>query len=297
MQIDHFIESNDIIDNPPALRARLRQKGYLFFRDIFPREDVLTLRRQTLELCDEAGWLKTDTDLMDGITDHEPMLEGQEAWQPVYEKLNKLETFHRLKLHPSALSVMARIFEEEAFALPRSIARIAFPRDNDRITQPHQDWFYVRGSLDTISCWAPMGDIPAEVGGLMLLEGSHKAGILPTRPAQGPGGNSVVTDPDLRWLAVDYQAGDALFFNSLTIHGARPNQTVDRLRLSVDYRYVGISHAVAADWLLPHYSWLGDRFSWDNLDRDWQDQSLRRYWERGPQIKTVPGYRFSVREE
>jgi hypothetical protein len=297
MQIDHFAESNDIIDDAPALRARLRKDGYLFFREIFPEEDILTLRRQSLELCDEAGWIKDNTNLMDGITDHEPILEGQEPWQPVYEKLNKLETFHRLKLHPNALSVMASVFEEEAFALPRSIARIAFPRDNDRITQPHQDWYYVRGSLDTISCWAPLGDIPEEVGGLMLVEGSHKAGILPTRAAQGPGGNTVEVDPALRWLATDYRAGDVLFFKSLTIHGARPNQTYDRLRLSVDYRYVGISHSVTADWMLPHFSWLGDNFSWDNLDKEWQDQSLRRYWEHGPKVKTVPGYRFSVRAE
>jgi hypothetical protein len=288
MDIGRFTESNDILDDPPALRSRLMKYGYLFVRELLPKDKVLELRRQILEVCVQAGWLRPGSDIMEGLTDHEPILESEPPWIPVYEKVNKLETFHRLKLHPNVRQMMEAIFEEPVFCLPTTIARIAFPRDNERATQPHQDWIFIQGSTETLSCWAPLGDIPEAVGGLMILEGSHKSGLLVPRLAPGPGGNTVDVDPTLRWLATDYRAGDVLFFKQLAIHGARPNQTLDRLRLSVDFRYTGISHTITELWLEPHFSHLNDVFSWDNLDKDWTDGELRRYWERGPKMKTIP---------
>ena len=78
----HFKESNDLLDNPPALRKRMRDDGYLFLRDILPKDKVLHLRRRILEFCQEAGWLKEGSNLEDALTDCEPILEGAEEWRP-----------------------------------------------------------------------------------------------------------------------------------------------------------------------------------------------------------------------
>jgi hypothetical protein len=285
-RVQPFVESNDILNNPTALLRRLHRDGYLFVRGLLPREDVLDLRRRILTFCDAEGWLRKGADLMDGLTDREPLVEGEPAWEPVYEKIQACEQFHRLKLHPNVRKLMEGIFDEQVVALPMTIARVAFPRDNARATAPHQDWLYVQGSTETISCWAPLGDVPEEVGGLQVLAGSHKTGFLVPRKAQGPGGNTVPIDPTLPWVASDFRAGDLLMFLQLTIHGARPNHTPDRLRLSMDFRYTGISHCISENWLKPHFNWLGPRFSWDNLDKNWKDQSLRRYWERIPGLRT-----------
>ncbi len=282
----HLITSHELLDDPPALRKRLRDEGYLFLREFLPREDVLELRRQTMALCRDAGWLRPGTDPMDGLTDHPPLLEGEEAWRPTYAKLQALEPFHRLKLDRRLHGTMEDLFQEPAYALPNTIARIAFPRDNERGTQPHQDWYYVGGSTEIISCWVPMGDIPEAVGGLRVLAGSHKAGFLRPREAGGPGGYTVDVDPTLTWHQSDYRAGDLLMFKALTIHASAPNHTPDVLRLSMDFRYTGESHAITADCLKPHFFWLGDPFSWEVLDRDWRDSPTARYWERIPNIKT-----------
>ncbi|NQU10682.1 phytanoyl-CoA dioxygenase family protein [bacterium] len=287
-QIQPFTESNDLLGNPDALLRRLRRDGYLFIRGLLPRAEVLTVRRQILEICQQAGWLRPGTDLQDGITDHEPLVEGEPEWQPVYQAVQKLESFHRLKLHRNVRQLMEDLFAEPGFCLPMTIGRIAFPRDNARATQPHQDWLYVQGSSETLSCWAPLGDVPAAVGGLKILAGSHQAGFLVPRQASGPGGNTVSIDPTLTWVASPYQAGDLLLFHQFTVHGARENVTPDRLRVSIDFRWTGVSHTVCENWMKPHFHWLGPQFSWDNLDRDWQDQDLRRYWERGPRMKTCP---------
>ena len=287
-QVQPLIESNDILTDPTALQRRLRRDGYLFIRELLPRADVLDLRRRVLQFCDEEGWLRKGSDVMAGLTDHAPVAEGEPAWEPVYEKIQACEQFHRLKMHANVRQLMERLFAEPIVPLPMSIARVAFPRDNARATAPHQDWLYVQGSTETITCWATLGDVPETVGGLKILAGSHKTGFLVPRKAQGPGGNVVRVDPSLPWVASAYRAGDVLMFLPLTIHGARPNHTPDQLRLSIDYRYTGISHCISETWLKPHFSWLGPRFSWDSLDKNWTDPSLRRYWERIPNLRTCP---------
>ena len=287
-----FIESNDLLGDAAALRRRMREEGYLFFRDLLPRDQVLDLRRRILEFCAEEGWLREGSELMDGLTDHEPIAEGQEAWRPVYAKVQALEAFHRLKLDAGVHRLMEGLFEEEVFALPMTIARMAFPRDNQRGTQPHQDWLYVGGSTEIISCWGPLGDVPVEVGGLKLLRGSHKAGFLAPRPAPGPGGNIVWVDPDLEWVQSDYRAGDLLLFKALTVHASADNYTSDRMRLSIDFRYAGRSHTITDGWMLPHFNWLGEPFTWDTLDKTWRDSPVSRYWEKLGPIKTKPHERF-----
>lgn len=290
--MNYFVESNHLLDDPPLLRRQLRDDGYLFLRDILPTEEVLGLRKSILEFCQEAGWLRDGANLMDGLTDHAPILEGQEEWRPIYAKLQSLEAFHRLKLHHQVHEIMEDIFQESVFALPMTIARIAFPRDNERGTQPHQDWLYVGGSTEIISCWAPLGDVPVEVGGLKLLVGSHKSGFLAPRPAPGPGGNIVPIDSNLEWFQTDYRMGDLLLFKSLTVHAAADNHTQDVLRLSIDFRYAGESHVITEGWLQPHFNWLGDPFSWDELDKDWRDSPTARYWEQLPDLKVTTHERF-----
>jgi hypothetical protein len=288
----HFTESNDLLNDPPLLRKRLSDDGYLFLRDILPKEDVLSLRRRILEFCREAGWLRAGSNLMDGLTDHAPLLEGEPEWRPVYAKVQALEAFHRLKLHDNVRKIMEDLFQEPVFALPMTIARVAFPRDNERSTQPHQDWLYVGGSTEIISCWAPLGDIPQAVGGLKILRGSHKAGFLAPQPAPGPGGNTVDVDPTLEWLQADYRTGDVLLFKALTVHAAAENHTPDVLRLSIDFRYAGESHTITEPWLKPHFHWLGEPFTWDVLDKEWRNSPTARYWERLPNLKTKPHERF-----
>lgn len=284
----NFLVSNPLLQDPVALQRRYRREGYLFFRGLLPRAEVLEVRAAALAAAAAEGWLWPGSDPMAGLTDHVPVAEGEKAWIPVYERLQRAECFHRLKLHANVRRVMEILLDEPAWPLPMTIARLAFPRDNARQTAPHQDWLYVQGSLETISCWVPLGDVPHEVGGLKILAGSHKAGILIPRPAKGPGGNVVPCDETLPWVASEYRAGDVLLFNALTVHGARPNHTPDRLRLSMDFRWTGMSCSVVAGWMKPHFHWLGPTFQWDSLDQDWQDASLRRYWERLPGLKVRP---------
>ena len=137
----------------------MRDDGYLFFRGIIPKNEILQLRLQILEICQEAGWLRPDAKLMDGLTDHAPLLEGEDKYKEVYARVQALEAFHRLMVNKDIISLMESIFQEPVFPFPQTIGRMAVPNDNARKTHPHQDWIFVGGSTETISCWAPLGDI------------------------------------------------------------------------------------------------------------------------------------------
>ena len=282
-----FKESNSLLNDPPGLRKRLRDDGYLFLRSILPKEEVVNLSHQILEICEEAGWLRPGSNFIDGQIERAPITERDDEYVPVYAQIQALETFHRLKLNKKIISIMETIFQEPVIPFPATIGRISFPRNNERATPPHQDWIFVRGSIDTLSCWVPLGDIPSDVGGLKILEGSHKAGFLEPRPSPGPGGRTVYVDPSLEWAHSNYCSGDILIFKMLTIHSAAANLTPDLLRLSADFRYTGESHVIDEEWLLPHFYDLGKPFTWEILEKEWCDSPTAHYWDRFPNLKTT----------
>ena len=81
------------------------------------------------------------------------------------------------------------------------------------------------------------------------------------------------------WFSTDYQVGDTLIFSALTIHMALPNETDDRLRVSLDNRYQAIGDPIAEHMLEPHLSNLSP-FGWEQVYRDWGSDELKYYWKR-----------------
>ena len=241
-----FQDSNDIRSDSEALRARMKEDGYLFFRGLVPPEPVLQVRRETLELCQEVGWMDPRRDLMEGMvrSDLPPSTEGKPEYMPVYKKMLHLQSFSELPSHPALVDVAWRQLGGEVLVHPRRIGRMVFPHNVGATTPPHQDHFYIRGAVETYSCWMPLGDCPQVLGGLAVLRGSHEAGFVEHHvfTPGAVGGRGVDPEGDFGhlthdWRTSDFGVGDALFFHSHTVHKALPNLTEDRLRLSTDNRY------------------------------------------------------------
>jgi hypothetical protein len=152
-----------------------------------------------------------------------------------------------------------------------------FPNNNAFKTPPHQDYIHIQGAEATYTAWFPLGDCPADLGGLAVLAGSHRAGVLPVSPAPGAGGVGVETeDLALSWVTGDFLLGDVLLFHSHTVHRALDNRSPDRLRLSVDFRYQGMSAPVTEGSLKPHFS----RLPWDDIYAGWKSHRFQYYWRR-----------------
>ena len=64
-----FTESTAIANDGVALRDRFATDGYLFVKNLMPKEVLEAVRLRCLEVIAEAGWLKTGTPVDAAITD------------------------------------------------------------------------------------------------------------------------------------------------------------------------------------------------------------------------------------
>ncbi len=253
-----FIEA-DATQNAATLREQMERDGYLFFRALVPAAEVLQVRRDVLEVLSEAGWIDPAHDLMEGIAypGIEPKTEGMREYTDVYRKVLKLPRFHNFPCHPALMDIANKLLGQEAFVHPRRIGRITFPGSAKWTTPAHQDYFYIRGSVETYSCWTPLGDCPMNLGGLAVWPGSHKVGYIEhsvSHPGAIGGYGVPIDESQAVWHTTDFEAGDALFFRSYTIHKALPNLEPNRrIRLSTDNRYQIKEDAIDPGALYPHF--------------------------------------------
>lgn len=274
-----FTDSTDIVADADALQARAREDGYLYFRGLLPRQAVLDVRRDFIDMLADLGWLKAGTEPDACIAGRPSTVEGQEEFYPAFMRFQQMYRFHKLSTHPALLAMYDTLFGEPTLAHSRNIARIMFP--DTPTTPPHQDYLHIRGTPETWTAWIPLGDLPFEMGGLSILPGSHKLELLPTKSMPGAGGKGI-DDPRLNatWLTGEFKTGDVLTFHSHCIHASLPNQTPDRMRLSVDYRYQPMSEPVDTRSLLPHFG----RFGWDYVYANWPEDTAadQYYWHDKP---------------
>jgi ectoine hydroxylase-related dioxygenase (phytanoyl-CoA dioxygenase family) len=257
-----FVESDAHAD-AEELRAIMERQGYLFFRRLVPVDEVMAVRRAVLEQCEQAGWLDSAYDLQEAVVaaGMQPTTEGKSEYMAVYRKVLKLPVFHDFPNQPALLAVARLLLGDEVLVHPRRIGRLTFANNTVATTPPHQDYYYIRGSVHTYSCWAPLGDCPISLGGLAVWPGSQHRGFL-DHSVHFPGaigGCGVPVDPaDAVWHTTDYGAGDAVFFHSYTIHKALPNLSGNRLRVSTDNRYQRREDPIDAAALLPHFGLAKD---------------------------------------
>ena len=112
-------------------------------------------------------------------------------------------------------------------------------------TPAHQDWRSVQGSVDALVVWLPLVKVTAEFGALEVWPGSHRRGLLETRP--DPFGN-VVVDSQLEgceFIPVSVDPGDAVAFSMFTVHRTGKEQSPG-IRWAISLRY---NNAAAPDYI------------------------------------------------
>lgn len=276
--------STDVQQEPEGLRARMAEDGYLYMPGLLPREAVLDVRRRMLDIIAEAGWLRPDRPREQAIADLDAFtVEPEPRFMAVYSRQNALRELNALQQHANLIGLFERLLGDEVFAHPRFIIRNIFPRKEAYTTPAHQDFIHFQGTPDCYAAWIPIGDCPAEMGGLQVVEASHRNGLYDVEPALGAGALETVGDFEGRWRWNPFQAGDVLIHNSHTVHKGVPNRS-DALRLSIDARYQRVRDPVCEDSLHPHRRFA----SWEELYADWPaDDPLRFYWKRLA-LTTVP---------
>jgi hypothetical protein len=286
-----MVDSTPLLGDAGALRARAEEDGYLFFRQLLPKEDVLAVRRDLLAVVDRYGWRRPGQDAEGGGIDLEVLNQVPEEEMRLdigvsiaaYKDAQKVESLHRLPHHPRLLALYERIFGKEVLVHARHIARMITGHRAMVPTPPHQDFPLIQGTSNTWTAWIPLGDCPRSLGGLTVLRGTHKLGYVPIQPAKGAGSIAAQTCPwETDWVEVEYEAGDVLTFPSFTIHKGLRCQQKEMIRLSLDVRYQPVDEPIELGSLNPH-----TELAWEEIYAGWQRDDLKYYWKKH-ELKRIP---------
>jgi hypothetical protein len=249
--VDELSSSNALLDDPGALRRRLAEDGYLFFRGLLPASEMHAAADGVVAALRRGGWI-------DGrglaSADRRALNTIEALSDPAFREAITSRGFNRIPYLPELRRTIRMILGPQAFSYPAKVLRAIYPERPPGVTRGryvHQD-YGVSGVQDMLTTWVPLTDIPVSLGGLAVRPGSHLG--PPLRPR-------VLRPRERGWATTDYRAGDALVFHCLTSHAALPNRE-HTLRLSGDFRWQCPDQPVPAQLVLGR----GDR-QWEMFSR------------------------------
>ena len=265
-------DSSDAAEDVAELRQRFADDGYLYMKGYLDRGEVLRARASLTDGLAAAGVLDEKFPSIDAVckpgagyvfkpelTDNNPAVQNL-----LYGR--RLTDFYR------------RFYGEDIRHYDFTWLRAVGPGKG---TNPHCDLPYMgRGTHRHMTCWVPYGDISFELGGLMVLEGSHKRMDLlehyvyrdvdaycenkPKEAEAAKAGKWAFTgtlshNPPFvrnkfggRWLTAEFRAGDFITFGMFLVHASLDNRTANRLRISSDSRYQRASEPIDERWIGPN---------------------------------------------
>jgi hypothetical protein len=266
-------DSSDAAEDFPELRRRFATDGYLYMKGYLDRDEVLTARASLTDGLAAAGVLDPTYPTLEGVCKpgsgyvFKPELTNN---NPAVQNLlyaGRLPAFYR------------QFYGEDIRHYDFTWLRAIGPGKG---TNPHCDLPYMgRGTHGHMTCWVPYGDISFDLGGLMVLEGSHQRMDLlenyvyrdvdsycANKPAQVQNATSgakgfgwtfsgtLSHNPpvlrnkfDRRWLTTEFRAGDFITFGMFLVHASLDNRTENRLRISSDARYQRASEPIDERWV------------------------------------------------
>ncbi len=268
-KVGRLRDSADAWDDPEELRRRVEEDGYLYMKGCLDRDRVLAARAGIVERLDAAGVLDPAYDPMEAVCKPE----AGYGFKPEFAQGN--EALQSLLYDGELVNFYRRLFGEEIRHYDFTWLRAIGPGKG---TNPHCDLPYMgRGTHRHMTCWMPYGDISFELGGLMILENSHRRMDLlknyvyrdvdtfcENKPEQKKkaeeGGwtftGSLSHNPPVvrnkfggRWLTTEFEAGDFLTFGMFVVHASLDNRSGNRLRISSDSRYQRASEPIDDRWV------------------------------------------------
>jgi len=267
-------DSRDILDNPPAMRRRIEEDGYLLLPGLLNRDDVLAAGQEILRRLGAAGFLDPAFPVLEGV----PAPGVKDGFVPQLAKDNP--ALEKVIFHGPMMAFYERLLGGMVRHFDYVWLRAKRPGIEDP-TPPHYDVVYMgRGTKMLFTSWTPLEDVPMEKGGLMILEGSNRLdevkrtyGTLDvdtfcenkaeapsirsgerqweSRVQSGKYADDALALPGKlggRWLTADYRAGDVLLFGMYTMHASTDNHS-RAFRLSTDTRYQLASEPVDERWI------------------------------------------------
>jgi hypothetical protein len=262
-------DSAEAAEDPVELRRRFAEDGYVYMKGYLDRGQVLEARASLTERLSSAGVLDESYPHIEGIAKKD----AGYVFKP--ELTNGNEAVQRLLYSGRLPEFYRKFYGEDIRHYDYTWLRAIAPGKG---TNPHCDLPYMgRGTHKHMTCWVPYGDVSFDLGGLMVLEGSHKrmdllenyvyrdvdafcenkaADVAKVKDGKWTFTGTLSHNPpslaskfDRRWLTAEYEAGDFITFGMFLVHASLDNRTENRLRISSDSRYQRASEPIDERWI------------------------------------------------
>lgn len=262
-------DSSDAAEDFPELRRRLAEDGYLYMKGYLDRDKVLKARSSI------TSQLAADGILDPAYPQEEARCKPGEGLCFMPQAARESESVQELLYSGRLTEFYRQLYDEPIRHYDFTWLRAMRPGKG---TNPHCDLPYMgRGTHQHLTCWLPYGDISYELGGLMILEGSHKRMDMleryvyrdvdsycenkPEQKKRAEDGGWTFTgtlskNPPAvrnsfggRWLTTEFEAGDFLTFGMFLVHASVDNMTENTLRISSDSRYQRASEPIDERWV------------------------------------------------
>lgn len=259
--------ASDFVCHPEVLRQRMQEDGYLYLPGLLNAALVWQTRQELGERLAAEGVLEPAYSPIELVA--KPGLTMQ--FRP--DLVSFSATLQSLLYSGSMIAFYQNFLGGEVRHFDYTWLRAVAP---GRGTYPHCDVVYMgRGTSDLYTSWTPLGDVSWAMGGLMILEGSHRIAAIQNRygqmdvdryytnrktaPLYASGqkawSGALSHNPVSlqrryggRWLTNEFKAGDVLIFGMFTVHASLDNHS-RQIRLSADSRYQLASEPVDERWV------------------------------------------------
>ncbi|MDE0838898.1 MAG: phytanoyl-CoA dioxygenase family protein [Kiritimatiellae bacterium] len=218
-------------------KSRMERDGFHIARALFNTEEISEIRR----VFQEQG----DSGVTPGLQ-NDDRLQSNEALAK-YPRMMMPHRHADLPVGPVSLSAMLDprigdilhdLYGEAAVAAQ---SMFYFKPPQARGQGLHQDNFYLKvAPANCMAAWVAVDDADEDNGGLMVIPGSHKLGLVcpeQADPTVSFTTEHIPTPEGMQVVPVIMKAGDVLFFTGSLIHGSYPNTSDTRSRRALIFHY------------------------------------------------------------
>ena len=223
-----------------------RENGYVVVPDALSPAEVDTLRAETLAICkgERGEMIRGDLDERD-----EGNADILRRYLCIHFPHKFSEIMYDALSHPVMVDVLTQVIGPNV----KCMQSMLFIKASGKPGQAwHQDEYFIPTRDRSLTGgWIALDDATVENGGLWVIPGSHKHGVLWPQwdhdderfDCAGETYGFPYNDEDA--LPVEVKAGAIVFFNGYLLHRSLPN------RAGSGYRRVLVNHYCSAETLLP----------------------------------------------
>jgi phytanoyl-CoA hydroxylase len=218
-----------------ALPGTYERDGAVVVRSVFSAAEMDRVRHRFMDEVDRGTSLGWD----DGVPPEDPLARYPRFVHPHRRPDTAAGRLAReIMLDPRLFRIVTELIGP-AWAAQ---SMFYFKPPSARGQAMHQDNRYLLAHPETcLAAWIAVDDTDRGNGGLYVVPGSHRLGLLCPEPTDDDTSftNDVIRLPaGMEPVQVDLAAGDALFFHGSLAHGSPPNTSTDRFRRSLIFHYV-----------------------------------------------------------